>query len=74
MKTPEAKVPDKNQGFVEKEEVLKTTSTISLWQDAQNELAIYAAMRESNLALSNELMPALQEAQEQDLDIDEDGN
>ena len=72
MKTPEAKVLDKNQGFVEKEEELKTTNTISLWQDAQNELASNAAIRESNLAISNEITPNLHE--EQDLDIDENGN
>ena len=74
MKTPEAKVPDKNQGFVEKEEEFKTTSATSFWQDAQNELASNAAIRESNLAVSNEIIPKLQEAQAQDLDIDEDGN
>ena len=65
MKTPEAKMPDKNQGFIEKEEEWKTTKILSLWQDAQNELA----SNSSNSALSNELMPALQE--EQDLDMDE---
>lgn len=75
MKTPEARVSDKNQGFVEKEEELKTTNTITLWQDAQNELASYAAMKESNLALDNDkIMPKLQEVLEQGLDIDENGN
>ena len=74
MKTPEAKVPDKNQGFVEKEEEFKTTSATSFWQDAQNELASNAVIRERNLAVSNEIIPKLQEAQGQDLDIDEDGN
>jgi hypothetical protein len=70
MKTPEARVPDKNQGFVEKEEELKTTNAIGLWQHAQNELASITAMKESNLALdNNEKMPTLQE--EQDLDMDE---
>jgi type IV secretory pathway TraG/TraD family ATPase VirD4 len=69
MKTPEARVLDKNQGFVEKEEELKATNTLSLWQDEQNELASNAAIRESNLVISNEIMPNLQE--EHDLDIDE---
>lgn len=70
MQTPEAKVPDKNKGFVEKEE-LDTKGSLILPQNVKGQFATIPTIEEADSASNRETKPGWQETLKDDFEIEE---
>lgn len=70
MQTPEAGVPDKNKGFVEKEEQ-ETTGFLGSPQDTESQFAILSTGEEGKFSYNSEIQPKQRKMPKHDLEIEE---